>query len=176
MPGTNARHAEKWLKMVFQPCQAWHAILPLNEADMFLAKRDSSNIIRNAFVTVFLYTMEYYQSITLLTTNRLEDSDDAFQSRIHRHIPCSAADSNRRRLIWKIPLKAQHVTHSLDDNALVRLGQSYPCSGREIKNIISMALKICNGQNKLISEDIIDAHYKLTSSCKHTNHISAGDS
>jgi SpoVK/Ycf46/Vps4 family AAA+-type ATPase len=109
----------------FELAQAWRAIILIDEADVFLARRTSKDIVRNAFVSVFLRTMEYYQGIMLLTTNRHEEFDEAFQSRIHIQIPYAPADSNCRTAIWKNLLDVQGTQHDLDSQALVRIGQKY---------------------------------------------------
>lgn len=65
---------------ILEVCQIWNAVLLLDEADIFLAKRDDSNLERNAVVSIFLRQMEYYRGILILTTNRVDSIDSAFQS------------------------------------------------------------------------------------------------
>ena len=55
-------------------CHAWGAILLLDEADVFLEKRNMHDIHRNALVSIFLRQLEYFQGILFLTTNRVEVS------------------------------------------------------------------------------------------------------
>ncbi|KAF7510192.1 hypothetical protein GJ744_007091 [Endocarpon pusillum] len=56
-------------------------LLLLDEADGFLRRR-SLDHARDAHITMFLRTLEYYRGILFLTTNRVNDFDDAMQSRI----------------------------------------------------------------------------------------------
>ncbi|KAH8793755.1 hypothetical protein F5882DRAFT_516145 [Hyaloscypha sp. PMI_1271] len=56
---------------------------PSRTADVLLEQRSSQDIHRNALVCVFLRTLEYYQGIMFLTTNRVGQIDDAIASRIH---------------------------------------------------------------------------------------------
>lgn len=50
--GTDAVTAEYNLRKLFQTAKAWNAYLLLDEADVFIAKRDStSEMIRNGLVT-----------------------------------------------------------------------------------------------------------------------------
>lgn len=55
----------------------------LDEADVFLAKRNKTDLRRNAVTSVFLRSLEYYAGILFLTTNRVGSIDPAFKSRIH---------------------------------------------------------------------------------------------
>ncbi|KAF7549935.1 hypothetical protein G7Z17_g6069 [Cylindrodendrum hubeiense] len=53
------------------------------EPDVFLAKRNKTDLRRNAVTSVFLRSLEYYAGILFLTTNRVGGIDPAFKSRIH---------------------------------------------------------------------------------------------
>jgi hypothetical protein len=57
-----------------------------------------------------------------LTTNRLQDFDDAFQSRIHLTIRYAALDNTRRANIWRNFLKKVN-SGTWDEAALARLGE-----------------------------------------------------
>lgn len=70
--GTDSRFLEAELQKILDICHTWGAILLLDEADVFLEKRDMHNIHRNALVSVFLRQLEYFQGILFLTTNRVE--------------------------------------------------------------------------------------------------------
>lgn len=72
--GTDSRYLEAELQKILDICHAWGAILLLDEADVFLEKRDMHNIHRNALVSIFLRQLEYFQGILFLTTNRVEVS------------------------------------------------------------------------------------------------------
>jgi SpoVK/Ycf46/Vps4 family AAA+-type ATPase len=67
---------EKQLSLIFELADHWKALLLLDEADVFLRKRDV-DYTHNSLVSVFLRKLEYYQGIMLLTTNRVRDFDDA---------------------------------------------------------------------------------------------------
>jgi SpoVK/Ycf46/Vps4 family AAA+-type ATPase len=164
--GTEAHVAEERLLKIFGLAQAWHAILLLDEADIFLARRTTKDIVRNAFVSVFLRNMEYYQGIMLLTTNRHEEFDEAFQSRIHIQIPYEPADSSRRTAIWKNLLDDQGTHHDLDAEAFVRIGQKYELNGRELKNLLSMSLAISRSKHIPLDEETIDKMFNL---CHYTD-------
>lgn len=58
--GDTAVEVEANLESNFQLAHKWGCVLLLDEADIFLQKRDKADIKRNAIVSVFLRTLEYY--------------------------------------------------------------------------------------------------------------------
>ena len=73
--GTDSRFLESELQKILDICHAWGAILLLDEADVFLEKRNMHDLHRNALVSIFLRQLEYFQGILFLTTNRVEVCD-----------------------------------------------------------------------------------------------------
>ena len=98
---TNARIAEDALRAIFKRGERWNAALLLEEADLFLAKRTSEEFERNALVNVFLRHLEYYQGLLLMTSNRAEEFDPAFNSRIHLYVQYQEPDAAIRTQIWR---------------------------------------------------------------------------
>jgi SpoVK/Ycf46/Vps4 family AAA+-type ATPase len=56
--GTDLEKLEYRLKNILEICYAWDAVLLLDEADIFLEKRNDNDIQRNAMVGVFLRLLE----------------------------------------------------------------------------------------------------------------------
>ncbi|KEQ89922.1 hypothetical protein M438DRAFT_361355 [Aureobasidium pullulans EXF-150] len=84
--GLDPVQVETSLNDKFRLAAKWNCVLLLDEADVFLARRESrdkDSLERNALVSVFLRVLEYYEGILILTTNRVGTFDDAFKSRIH---------------------------------------------------------------------------------------------
>lgn len=81
--GETATEVEKNLHHNFRLAHKWGCVLLLDEADVFLAKRNRTDLRRNAVTSVFLRSLEYYAGILFLTTNRVGGIDPAFKSRIH---------------------------------------------------------------------------------------------
>jgi ATPase family protein associated with various cellular activities (AAA) len=79
----------------------WNALLLLDEADVFVAQRTMHDLHRNSLVCMFLRTLEYYQGLLFLTTNRVENIDDAISSRIHVMIKYKELSSTNRRELWE---------------------------------------------------------------------------
>lgn len=80
--GETAAEVESNLQYNFQLAHKWGCVLLLDEADIFLAKRNRTDLRHNAVTSVFLRSLEYYAGILFLTTNRVGAIDPAFKSRI----------------------------------------------------------------------------------------------
>jgi len=59
--GITPTSLERTLLRVLELAQMWDAVLLLDEAEVFLAQRDISDLQRNALVSIFLRQLEYYQ-------------------------------------------------------------------------------------------------------------------
>jgi hypothetical protein len=99
--GTDAR-IEHELQKIMDIAHSWGAVLLLDEADVFLEKRQHQDVHRNALVSIFLRLLEYFQGILFLTTNRVETFDDAFQSRIHIALRYEELSTKAKTEIWKL--------------------------------------------------------------------------
>ncbi|KAK3389467.1 cation channel-like protein [Podospora didyma] len=138
--GTDSRYLESELQKILDICHAWGAILLLDEADVFLEKRNMHDIHRNSLVSIFLRQLEYFQGILFLTTNRVETFDDAFQSRIHIALRYDNLDHRAKKAIFKIFIERVRVLEKMDlipfteedFNILAR----HELNGRQIKNTI----------------------------------------
>lgn len=157
--GTESWRLEQELQKIMDIAHSWGAILLLDEADVFLEKRQVHDIHRNALVSIFLRLLEYFQGILFLTTNRVETFDDAFQSRIHMGLRYEELSHHAKREIWRMFLRkvremdgAEMVEFQEDDyNTLARKD----LNGRQIKNAVRTAQALAvNMQQKLSMEHI----------------------
>ncbi|KAF9638430.1 hypothetical protein BFW01_g9327 [Lasiodiplodia theobromae] len=104
--GQVASDVEKNLERHFKLAHKWGCVLLLDEADVFLAERDRvGDVARNALVSVFLRTLEYYSGILFLTTNRVGTLDEAFRSRIHVQLYYPHLTKESTRKIWENSLR-----------------------------------------------------------------------
>ncbi|KXX79222.1 hypothetical protein MMYC01_205635 [Madurella mycetomatis] len=150
--GTDSRYLESELQKILDICHAWGAILLLDEADVFLEKRNMHDIHRNALVSIFLRQLEYFQGILFLTTNRVETFDDAFQSRIHIALRYDNLDHRAKKAIFKIFIERVQLLEKInlmpfteeDYNVLAR----HELNGRQIKNTVrtAQALAVNKGE------------------------------
>lgn len=159
--GTNVEEAENALKHVFELSKTWNAILLLDEADVFLSKRTKDDIVRNAFVAVFLRLLEYYQGILFLTTNRLAEFDAAFESRIHLSVEYSPLTPSQRSNIWQNLLSMVPDCKDWSTETYEKIGQDLELNGRSIKNLIKTSLAIARHGNATLTEDHLRLVYRL---------------
>lgn len=88
-------------------------------------------------VSIFLRLLERYQGVMFLTTNRNEDIDPAFCSRISIVIEYKPLDFNARRQVWKNLLKSASLLPGMEKSDIDYLA-SKEMNGRQIKNVIRM--------------------------------------
>lgn len=141
--GTSAPDLEKALNQILSLAARWDAVLLMDEADVFLEKRSSENIQRNALVAVFLRLLEYYTGILFLTTNRGDNFDEAFKSRVTLSMHFKRPDIIGMRQIWMGLLGNANISLTKDELDILL---DYDINGREIKNAI-------NSSRALAAED-----------------------
>lgn len=130
------------LKRLLTYASIWHAIVLIDEADVFLEARRSGpeQFEQNNLVAVFLRQLEYFQGILFLTSNRVEVFDDAIRSRIHLALQYHAPDTARRRLLWRQNLVVLPKSElDLDVEACLSRLQKPEMNGREISNAVNTA-------------------------------------
>lgn len=98
--GIAPKEVDEHLTLVMELAEKWDAVMLLDEADVFLQKRSSTDVKRNALVSIFLRHMEYFQGILMLTTNRFEEHDAAFESRVHVTLHYPELDEKARGEVW----------------------------------------------------------------------------
>ncbi|KAF2153176.1 P-loop containing nucleoside triphosphate hydrolase protein [Myriangium duriaei CBS 260.36] len=135
----------------------WRAVLLLDEADVFLMARKDNDLERNAIVSVFLQQLEYYQGILIMTTNRAETIDPAFQSRIHFCYQYPDLDRVARRHIWQTFLDKSKsdgkIKVGVSDKDIGELAE-IDYNGRQIKNVHSIAAKLAAvSEDKTLTKD-----------------------
>ncbi len=134
--GTNVDSLEKKLTDILEIANSWDAVILIDEADIFMEARNKSDIERNGMVSIFLRLLERHQGVMFLTTNRNEDLDPAFKSRISIIIGYENLSVQSRQTVWTNLLKAAGI--SLTDQDISNLAK-YEINGRQIKNSIRMA-------------------------------------
>ncbi|KAI0110650.1 hypothetical protein F4776DRAFT_667525 [Hypoxylon sp. NC0597] len=153
--GTDSRYLEAELQKILDICHAWGAILLLDEADVFLEKRNMQDIHRNALVSIFLRQLEYFQGILFLTTNRVQTFDDAFQSRIHIALRYDDLDMKAKKAIFKIFIERARAVAGIDltpfdEDDYTSLAR-HNLNGRQIKNTIGTAQALAVNKGEPLS-------------------------
>ncbi|QXX73449.1 ATP-binding protein [Methylovirgula sp. HY1] len=143
--GLNVAQMEQALKDVLTRAQRWGAIMLIDEADVYIKKRDD-NIATNAVVGVFLRVLEYFNGLLFMTTNRVDDIDEAIVSRCIAMIKFNPPTPDARRRIWEVMTEQFQldVAPKLKDE----LVHMFPnASGRDIKGLTKLTAKFCNHKN-----------------------------
>ncbi|KAK4955945.1 hypothetical protein LTR10_006884 [Elasticomyces elasticus] len=154
--GTDSAKLEVKLNEILDIASTWGAILLLDEADVFLERRELHDVNRNALVSIFLRLLEYFQGILFLTTNRVEAFDEAFQSRIHLPLRYRELSTAAKKAVWKMFLEAVRKADStlaVDDfteEGLDHLSRRQ-LNGRQIKNAVRTAQAIALREGSKLS-------------------------
>ena len=139
--GLNVAEMEKVLKETLIRAQRWGAVMLIDEADVYI-KRRSDNLASNAVVGVFLRVLEYFNGLLFLTTNRVDDIDEAIISRCIAMIKYHAPNSADRRKIWSV--MTEQFALPLDQALINQLAELFPtATGRDIKGLTKLVAKFC---------------------------------
>ncbi|KAF5630608.1 TOB3 (member of AAA-ATPase family) [Fusarium tjaetaba] len=136
--GDVAQEVEQKLDCALELSTRWGAVLLLDECDVFLECRTTSDIKRNKLVSIFLRLLEYFEGVMFLTTNRVSAFDPAFESRIHLTIHYPNLDYTSRLHIWKTFVNIGTDGNSLSEDELDELA-GVELNGRQIKNVVKTA-------------------------------------
>lgn len=150
--GLNVAAMETSLKEVLTRAQRWGAVMLIDEADVYIKRRDD-NITMNAVVGVFLRVLEYFNGLLFLTTNRVDDIDEAIVSRCIALIRFYPPDRDDRRKIWGV--MAAQFGLELAPGLMERLPDIFPqASGRDIKGLAKLVAKYCSQKQVPPSEAV----------------------
>ncbi|WP_424360323.1 AAA family ATPase [Methylocystis parvus] len=143
--GLNVAAMETALKEILTRAQRWGAVMLIDEADVYIKRRDD-NIAMNAVVGVFLRVLEYFNGLLFLTTNRVDDIDEAIVSRCIALIRYHPPDEAARARIWRV--MAEQFDLALDDALIDALVKVFPqATGRDIKGLAKLVAKFCHQKN-----------------------------
>lgn len=130
---------ESEISSALEKCTMWNAILLLDEADVFLEKRELNSLKRNELVSIFLRLLEYYEGMMFLTTNRVSTIDPAFESRIDVSIDYPNLTPELRLQIWENFLyRDEDVKAAIGEEDLQPISK-LPLNGRQIKSAVKTA-------------------------------------
>ncbi|KAI1771509.1 P-loop containing nucleoside triphosphate hydrolase protein [Hypoxylon cercidicola] len=148
--GESAADVEKNLEQIFTNSHRWGCVLLLDEAEVFLTKRNLQDLTRNAMVSVFLRALEFYSGILFLTTNRVGTIDEAFKSRIHISLYYAPLDWKTSKLIWQVNIRRSQNRVDTDREEIIRFAKKHffhsdensRWNGRQIYNAFKTAIAL----------------------------------
>ncbi|MGB1092389.1 MAG: AAA family ATPase [Oceanobacter sp.] len=152
--GLNVMEMEQALKDTLTRAQRWGAVMLIDEADVYIKRRDD-NIAANAVVGVFLRVLEYFNGLLFLTTNRVNDIDEAIVSRciaLIKYHPPGLADRTR---IWQV--MCDQFGLSLEAGMVDQLATLFPeACGRDIKGLAKLVAKYCKHKSVPPTLDVFE--------------------
>lgn len=170
--GITASEVEKNLGGVLDLCSTWDALVLVDEADIFLETRSSTEIERNALVCVMLRLLEYYSGCLFLSSNRDANSiDAAIASRITVMLSYPPLDVDGRAKVWRNlielvppcpkdmksnnPRKISRYRMDFTSEEYKNLASGYYLNGRQIKNAIVLARSLARERGLPLSIAIL---------------------
>lgn len=151
--GIQPKEVEDNLNKALMLAVAWNAILLIDEADVFLEQRSTQDLQRNCLVSLFLRTLEYYEGILFLTTNRITTFDPAFKSRVHLALKYNALTAaSRKELFVNFISRTSKNPPIFDDATLGRLA-AVDINGRQIKNAVRTASALARDEGMPLNEE-----------------------
>lgn len=140
--GLSVAAMETALKDALTRAQRWGAVMLIDEADVYIKRRDN-DIAANAVVGVFLRVLEYFNGLLFLTTNRVDDIDEAIVSRCIALIKFYPPDREARRRIWNVMIEQFGLAVSASLSEV--LVDAFPgVTGRDIKGLAKLVAKYCH--------------------------------
>lgn len=158
--GSCASDIESSLGTVLEMNTKWNAVLLLDEADVFLEARSAQDLERNQLVSVFLRLLEYYEGIMFLTTNRVENIDAAFDSRIHLTLEYDELDMDSRRHVWRTFLSKVSNLGEFSAQDVDKLAEA-SLNGRQIKNVLKTSQLLAAKKGEPLEFKHVDVVLKL---------------
>ena len=150
--GLNVAAMETVLKDTLTRAQRWGAVMLIDEADVYIKRRDD-DITMNAVVGVFLRVLEYFNGLLFLTTNRIDDIDEAIVSRCIALIKFYPPDGKARRKIWTV--MTEQFGLAVEPPLLDQLTRhSRPRAARDIKGLAKLVAKYCHHKKVQPSLDV----------------------
>jgi hypothetical protein len=149
--GLNVAAMENSLREILIRAQRWGAVMLIDEADVYIKRRDD-DMTMNAVIGVFLRLLEYFNGLLFLTTNRVDDIDEAIVSRCIALIKYYPPDAAARRKIWRVMIEQFEL--DVDDALIARLVDLFPAAtGRDIKGLAKLVAKFCHQKKEKPSLD-----------------------
>ncbi|CAJ2501364.1 Uu.00g042170.m01.CDS01 [Anthostomella pinea] len=156
--GTESATVETNLTKNFKTAKSWGAVLLIDEADVFMERRSTADLVRNSLVaglrltshSGFLRALEFYDGILFLTTNRVGSFDDAFISRVHLQLYYPDFDDDQRRQVWQtfmdklVKERGDYMRLNVDAKDYIRGSEmkALKWNGREIRNAFQTAVSL----------------------------------
>lgn len=150
--------AAKNLAAAFDTARNTDTVIFFDEADSFLGKRvqnvvQSSDQALNSLRSQMLILLENFDGVVIFATNLVSNFDEAFLSRIQKHIRFELPDLHQRAEIIRKQIPSRlPLSHSFSIEEFEKIAENGEgLSGREIKNaIFELYLRKANSHSEII--------------------------
>lgn len=150
--GTDAESVDRNLQEIFKRSKRWKCVLLLDEADVFVVRRGNS-LEQNAIVAEFLRSLEYFDGLLFMTTNRPDDIDEAILSRCAAIIRYEVPKTEDMRAIWQV--MARQYEQPLSEDLLNELVATYSqISPRDVKMLFRLALRVAQKHGGQLNAEV----------------------
>ncbi len=152
--GTTAAEISEALDIVFERVARWGCLLLLDEAEVFVSKRDpqKKTMEQNAIVAEFLRVLESYSFLFFLTTNLPGDIDDAVISRCVVVLDYKYPTKENLPLIWRVMADLNEV--KLPEKIIKGLVEIMPqIAPRDIKQLFRLTLRVTLARKEKLTVD-----------------------
>jgi hypothetical protein len=167
MFGNDAASFEKGLKEINERADRWNAVILWDECEVFLQHR-GTDPVQNARITAALRSLEAFEGVMFLTTNRPGMLDEAITNRVHTKLYYGPFTTDQKRDVW-LKLKPAQMQVSNFDEVLKILVQ-LDLNGRDIKTLLRNTAKVAASEgHKVIpgqylldeAKDLLDSATQL---------------
>lgn len=148
--GIEASTVESVLKEAMKRANRWNCALLIDECDVFLRSRGDS-LEHNAIVGVFLRMLEYFNGLLFLTTNRVDEIDEAILSRAIANIKFKNPGEEERARLWETLGGVYQLKLLSNKKVCQQLAKDLDCTGRDIKGLIRLAIKYSRQRKKTLT-------------------------
>lgn len=150
--GTTPDSIAKNLREIFQKAKRWNCILLLDEADVFVMER-GRDVTQNAIVAEFLRTLEYFDGLLFMTSNRGDDIDDAILSRCAAIIQYELPGDTDLARVWKV--MSDNFEACLDEEMIATLVELFPrIAPRDVKMLLRLTMRVASGKRQSLDADL----------------------
>lgn len=148
---------EKHISEVFEQASLSRAILLFDEADSLFAKRTevktSTDRYANLGVNFLLQQIEDYPGISILTTNKPENIDEAFKRRLRFDIEFPLPDAVQRRQLWASLIPPECALSG--PVRFERLAEQFEMGGGSIQNAVLRAAFLAAEVGSAVTEELL---------------------
>jgi len=112
-------------------------------------------------VATFLRILEYHEGIVFLTSNRLEDFDEAFESRLHLRLRYPPLDTDKKESVWWTALAGVPEAQNWTSEDFRRLANDLDVNGRQITSLVRTALAVSSFKKVPLTIDTLIHVHKM---------------